>query len=96
MNRWAPYAAAFAGTLVSVGLKGFQHKNVVANLYVHTAITSYAMAFMDVLLIGLIARSSWSVAFASGTGAATGMVVAMWLHNRMMKKRNGLTREGTK
>lgn len=84
MTGWVPYAAAFAGTFVSVGLKGFQHKNVIANLYLHTFLTSYGMAFMDVLLIGLIAKSGWSIAFASGTGAALGMVVAMWLHNKML------------
>lgn len=74
------------GTFVTVFLKGFQHKNVIANLYVHTFFTSYAMAFMDVVLIGVIARSTWSVAFAAGTGAAFGMVAAMYVHNRFVKK----------
>jgi hypothetical protein len=78
------YVFAFFATLVTVFLKGFQHKNVIANLYGYTFVTSYAMAFLDVLLIGLIAKSDWSIAFASGTGAAIGMVVAMWSHNRFV------------
>lgn len=81
-----PYVLAFFATLASVFLKGFQHKNVIANLYGHTFVTSYAMAFLDVLIIGLIAKSDWSVAFASGSGAAIGMVAAMWLHNRFVTK----------
>lgn len=86
------YVFAFFATLVTVFLKGFQHKNVIANLYGYTFVTSYAMAFLDVLLIGLIAKSDWSIAFASGTGAAIGMVAAMWSHNRFVTgTKNGTT-----
>lgn len=79
------YVAAGFGTFCAVFLKGFQHKNVINNLYVPTFVTSYLMAFLDVVLIGLIARSGWDIAFASGTGAAFGMVLAIFLHNRWMK-----------
>jgi hypothetical protein len=82
------YALAFLGSLCSVFLKGFQHKNVNANLYVHTFITSCAIDVMNVLLIGLIARSNWSIAIASGIGAAFGMTTAMYVHNRFVKKKD--------
>lgn len=81
------YFWAGIGTFVAVFLKGFQHKNVIANMYGNTFITSYLMAFVDVLLIGLIARATWDIAFASGTGAAIGMVSAMWLHNHLFAKK---------
>jgi ABC-type phosphate transport system permease subunit len=79
------YFLALVLTFTTVFLKGLQHKNVIHNLYLNTFFTSYAMAFMDVLVIGLIARSGWMIAFASGTGGAVGMVAAMYLHNRYMK-----------
>ncbi len=79
---------AFACTFVAVFLKGFQHKNVIANMYGKTFITSYFMAFIDVLAIGVIAKStSWYIAFSSGTGAALGMMLAMYLHNRLFSKK---------
>lgn len=80
------YLLAFVAAFISVGLKGFQHKNVINNLYLNTAITSYFMAVMDVLLIGLIAKSDWTIAFVTGTGAALGMVVAMFVHNKYFSK----------
>ncbi len=86
------YFWAGLGTFVAVFLKGFQHKNVIANMYSNTFVTSYLMAFVDVLLIGLIARATWDIAFASGTGAAIGMVSAMWLHNRLFAKAKGVDR----
>ncbi len=86
------YFWAFVGTFVAVFLKGFQHKNVIANMYGKTFLTSYLMAFVDVLLIGLIARATWDIAFASGSGAALGMVAAMWLHNRLFFKPKEVSR----
>ena len=80
------YILAFIGSFISVGLKGFQHKNVIHDLYLNTFVTSYMMAFMDVLIIGLIAKSGWDIAFASGTGASLGMVASMYAHNRFVKK----------
>jgi hypothetical protein len=91
------YLMALVLTFVTVFLKGLQHKNVIHNLYVNTFFTSYLMAFMDVLIIGLIAKSGWDIAFASGTGGALGMVAAMYLHNRYMKpkeKDDGLHPDG--
>lgn len=79
------YLLAFIGSFISVFLKGFQHKNVIHNMYASTFVTSYAMAFMDVLLIGLIAKSGWDIAFFSGGGASIGMVAAMYTHNRFVK-----------
>lgn len=86
------YILAFVGTFIAVFLKGFQHKNVIGDMYVKTFFTSYAMALMDVLLIGLIARSTWDIAIASGAGASLGMVTSMYVHNRFFgKKSNGTT-----
>lgn len=80
------YLLAFACTLGSVFLKGIQHKNVSSNLFKLTFAVSYLMAFVDVFLVGLVANSHWTIAFASGAGAAIGMVSAMYIHNRLARK----------
>lgn len=80
------YIWAFLGAFVSVFLKGFQHKNVISNMYGSIVVTSYLMAVVDVLLIGLISKAGWEIAFASGTGASLGMALSIFLHNRFFSK----------
>ena len=73
-------------TFVTVFLKGFQHKNVIGGHLRLTFITSYAMAIADVVLVNLIVKTGWEVAFYCGTGAATGMVLSMLAHDKWVKK----------
>lgn len=80
------YIAAFFSALISVGLKGFQHKNVIGNHYKAVFITSYLMAVMDVVAVTLIVKGGLVTAVFCGTGAAIGMVVAMKFHDRIFKK----------
>jgi hypothetical protein len=80
------YFLAFIASFISIGLKGFQHKNVIGNHYKSVFITSYLMAVIDVYIINLIANNSLDIAFASGTGAALGMITSMYVHNRFIGK----------
>lgn len=77
-----PELATALATFAAVFLKGFQHKNVIHNRYKWIAITSYLMAAADVVVIGLVAKYGWALALWNGTGAAAGMLLAVWLHNR--------------
>lgn len=79
-----PELATTAATFGAVFLKGFQHKNVIHNRYKWIALTSYLMSAADVVVIGLVAKYGWSLAFWNGTGAAMGMLLAVWLHNRFV------------
>ena len=76
----------FVVTFITIFLKGFQHKNVIGGHLKLMTITSYAMAFGDVLLIGIISKSGWEIGFSSGTGAALGMLCSVLLHDMMFKK----------
>lgn len=69
----------------AVGLKGFQHKNVIANKRKAVFITSYLIAAFDVACVSLIIKGGWIIALTSGTGAAFGMVLAMDLHDKLFK-----------
>jgi hypothetical protein len=77
------YLVAALASFISVFLKGFQHKNVISGKLKLIALTSYMMAFMDVIMIGLVVREGWIIAFYCGTGGAVGMVVAVVLHDRL-------------
>ena len=71
-------------SLCTVGLKDFQHKNVIGNHKRLVVVTSYLMAVGDVACISLIVKGGWVIALSSGTGAACGMVGAMYLHDRFL------------
>jgi hypothetical protein len=73
-------------TFISVFLKGFQHKNVIANRLQSIVITSYLMACADALLVGLISsQGSFILVPFCGTGAALGMYVSIKLHDKLFK-----------
>ena len=80
------YSIATLAAFITVFLRGFQHKNVIAGKLKLIAITSYAISFMDVVMIGLVTREGWTLAFFCGTGAAFGMVLSVMLHDRLFGK----------
>ena len=84
---WVAQLLAMSATFVSVFLKGFQHKNVIADKYKLTFVTSYAMAIADVAVVTSVVKGGWSTAAAMGTGAAFGMIISMYLHNRFVKRK---------
>ncbi len=75
-------------SFVAVGLRGFQQKNVQGDHYKLVWFTSYGICIGDAVSIGYIAKFGLIMALPAGTGAATGMVLAMWLHNRYVTKRS--------
>lgn len=78
------YLIAALASFVSVFLKGFQHKNVAGSHYRLVIVTSYAMALADVAVISIIVKGGWVVAIPSATGAACGMTLSMWLHDKFI------------
>lgn len=84
------YALSLMVTFVAVFLKGFQHKNVIGGHLKMVALTSYAMAFFDVVAVSIVVKQGMSVAWSAGTGAALGMVCSILLHDKLFKgKENG-------
>jgi hypothetical protein len=72
--------AAFLVSLLSVGLAGFQHKNVAGNHYKSVFITSCVKAVTDVAAIGLIAANGFDIVPFIALGGALGTVGAMKIH----------------
>ena len=82
-----PYLVQFVVVLCTVGLKGFQHKNVQGNHYKLVGITSFFMAAGDVASIGLIVHNGWWSIVPAGLAAAIGMLGSMYLHDKWVAKR---------
>jgi len=79
---------AFAISFIAIGMKAFQQKNVTGHHYKLVVITSYIMTLTDVIFIGLVVRHWWDLVLSSGTGAALGMISAMFLHNRYVGEKD--------
>ncbi len=79
------YFYSFLTSLIAIGLRGFQHKNVIGNHKKAVFFTAYLIALGEVLTIGLIIKGGWIICFSVGTGAAMGMVGSMYLHDKIFK-----------
>lgn len=85
--------AAGVAYFVYVFFKAFQQKNVAFDHYKWVMPISYGMAFMEVLVISLVAfQASKGItpdliwfAVAIGSGGGLGALTAMWIHNRYVK-----------
>lgn len=80
------YFFGFLASFIMVFLKGFQHQNVIGGHYKLAFIFSYLMAIADITVVSLVVAKGWSIAAPSGTGAAFGIVISMWLHRRYVSK----------
>ncbi len=80
------YLLALVLSFGTVFVKGFQYKNVNGNHKKMVIFTSYLMALGDVLTVGLIIKSDWTIAVATGTGGAIGMVLSMIFHDKLFNK----------
>lgn len=68
-------------SMFSIGLRGFQHKNVQGNHYKLISVNSYFIVFHGIATQGL------SVYWYAATGAAIGMTGSTWLHNKLVRKK---------
>lgn len=81
------YATAVVTMFATTFLRGFQNKNVAGGYKKLAALFGYAMAVCDMLTIGLVVKGGLAVAFIGAIGAAAGWVVGMYVHDRIMRKR---------
>lgn len=84
---WDTYLLSALVTFIAVGLKGFQHKNVIGGHLRLMVTTSYLMALFDVLAVSFVVEHGWTIAFSAGTGAALGMLASVTAHDRWVKPR---------
>lgn len=84
---WQHLLLAFAISFIAIGLRGFQHKNVIGNHRRLVFVTSIAMTLFEVASVGMIVKNGWAVALPLGLGSGFGMLTSMWMHDRFVKKK---------
>ena len=72
---------------MAVFLKGFQHQNVIGGKYKAAFVVSYLMAIFEVAVVTFMVQNGWSSVIPVGTGAATGIVLSMWLYRKFNKNK---------
>lgn len=77
------YLVSVITSMVSCFSKGWQHKNVIGKRMVNIAITSYIMALLDIATVSFVIKYGWGIAISSGTGAAIGMCLSVYLHDKV-------------
>ncbi len=80
------HLALFASAFCVVFLLGFQQKNVHGGHYVAAVITSFGIGIAQICLWRLVPEADAGQVIATLAGGPTGIVTAMWLHPRVMRK----------
>lgn len=82
------YLLAFVVSLVYIGLKATQQRQVMAAQYLRMPGVSIAMGFCEVFIVANVARtaeSTWGLAllaFSIGAGGGFGSMIGTYLHKR--------------
>jgi len=84
LAAWLAAMAVLAGAAyLSVFLRAWQQQNVVHGFYYWAVATSYGLAVADVLIMVGAVRHGLEAAPFIGTGAAGGVLSAMWLRRHL-------------
>ena len=69
-------------------LKAFQQRNVAFDNYGAVMPTSFAMAFVELYVIGSVVKTGWQLGIVSavGLGGGLGCIAAMYLHHHIFRK----------
>jgi len=69
-----------------VFLRGIQQQNVIHRYFWLAAITSYAIAIAEVAMLLWVVSKGWSSVPMVGTGGALGVITAMYIHGKYIKR----------
>ena len=80
------YLASMLVSFFGVFVRVFQQKNIQHGHKKLAFATSYVYALTDFLVIGFMVKGDWWVVLTSGSGAALGVVTAMTVHSKVVKR----------
>jgi len=78
--------ALLVATALLVSLRAFQSQNVIHGHYTLAVLTSYIMAFAEVVVVLLVVDTGMSAILWVGTGGAIGVTIAMFAHRKYVQK----------
>lgn len=82
------HLALFLSAFFTVFLLGFQQKNVHGEHYLAAIVTSLGIGVAQIFLWRLVPEASASQIVATLAGGPVGIVAAMYLHPRMMRRKS--------
>ena len=84
------YFILFSTSILYVGLRSLQQRNVTNDNYIWIAPTSVGMAAVDAFLMVNVVKQGWSIplVLSVGLGGAIGCICAMLFHKRYILKRS--------
>jgi len=82
------HIALFLSAFFTVFLLGFQQKNVHGEHYLAAIVTSVGIGSAQIFLWRLVPQADMGQIAATLCGGPVGIVAAMWIHPRLMRRRN--------
>jgi hypothetical protein len=80
------YVYAIVAGFVSAFLRGFQNKNVAANMKTLSFGTGWLMGVSDVAIMALVGHAGVVIGLFSGFGLGVGYVVSIIVHKRLTRR----------
>ena len=81
------HLALFLSAFFTVFLLGFQQKNVSGEHYLAAIVTSFGIGGAQIFLWRLVPDANAGQIVATLAGGPVGIVMAMWLHPLLMRRR---------
>lgn len=83
------YLILFSSSVLYVGLRSLQQRNVTNDNYIWVVPTSCGMAAVDAFLMLNVVKQGWSIplVLSVGLGGALGCIMAMLFHKKYILKR---------
>lgn len=77
---------AFVVALIGIGMRGFQHKNVIGSHYKLIGSFAYLIVLMEGVSVLFIVKGGLWITIPAGIGAAIGMMSSTYIHDRWVRK----------
>ena len=74
-------------TFLTVFLLGIQQQNVIHGHYALAALTSFAIATAQFVMIRAVVTGDWYEFIMMGIGGASGVTLSMWTHRKFIRKK---------
>lgn len=77
----------FGSAFTTVFALGFQQQNVIHRHFRSAALTSFAIGASQIYLWRTLPDANWSEIISTLMGGPVGIIAAMWLHPKLLKRK---------
>lgn len=83
------YIVGFAVSVLSMGMRVLQTKNVTGQHYKLAVVTSWGLSVLYAANVFLLVDHGWWMVIPTGMGSSLGGVLAMYFHDKYIGKKKG-------